>query len=370
MKKILALCLIVVTGSIYAGDNDESKAYYELRHQQYEKYLENGNSIEKIEAVAWMGSLRRYRFVRPLSRELLRGLDDTNYRKMAVNDPYIKSQIAQALGYIKRKEALPSLKKAVELTNAILEQDRTTNEAARQKAEQEKSYSLVLPIGKTGPAQMQPGYIFPISPDGNWSIADEFKSQDFDRNDEYMRIRMQGYNHINLMHYLLVAIGEIGDPESLDVVIPFLDHPFRDVRLAAVMSAALIGGDKARDALMSKYANETDDVVKSRICFGVLHLDTTQAQFYRDLVEKYLKSDDIHVRLDAANGLRHLAMGESLFHLHDAFLLENSPLVKNVLLQAIRNANHDNILPPNPLFDIGPTRISVHGEPLQPTEPR
>src|SRR5690606_8621635 len=147
---------------------------------------------------------------------------------------------------------------------------------------------------------------------------------------EYMRVRREGYNYVNLMHHLLVAIGEIGDPESLNVVLPFLDHPYRDVRLAAVLSAALLGGDKARDAMIARYGTETDDVVKSRLCFDILHLDTTQGQYYRDLIGIYLKHDDVRVRLDAASGLRELSLGESLFHLHDAFLLETHPIVKNV----------------------------------------
>jgi hypothetical protein len=365
-----AFALIFFSSAIFAGDGDDAKAFYEASHEKYERFLENGNVREKLEAIAWMGSLRGYRFVRPLSAELLNGLDDINKRKMAAYDPYIKSRIAQSLGYIGRKEALPALTKAVEYTNAILEEERKTYEATAQKAAQEKSYDLAVPNHKTGPALMQKGYLFPVSPDGYWSTADEFKSMDFDENDEYMRIRMEGYNYVNLMHHLLVAIGDIGDPESLNVVLPFLDHPYRDVRLAAVLSAALIGGDKARDAMMARYEKETDDVVKARLCFGVLHLDATQARFYRDLIDRYLKHDDVRVRLDAASGLRELAFGESLFHLHDAFLLESHPLVKNVLLQAIHNANIDNILPPNPLFDTGPTRIWVHGEPLQPSESR
>lgn len=363
-----ALALMLCSSAVFAGDGDDAKAFYEAAHEKYERYLENGNVREKLEAIAWMGSFRRYRFVRPLSAELLNGLDDKNKRRMANFDPYIKSRIAQSLGYIRRKESLPALTKAVEYTNAILEEERKAYEATAQKAAQEKSFDLAVPNNKTGPALMQKGYLFPVSPDGYWSTADEFKSMDFDHNDEYMRVRREGYNYVNLMHHLLVAIGEIGDPESLNVVLPFLDHPYRDVRLAAVLSAALLGGDKARDAMIARYGTETDDVVKSRLCFGILHLDTTQGQYYRDLIGKYLKHDDVRVRLDAASGLRELSLGESLFHLHDAFLLETHPIVKNVLLQAIRNANLDNILPPNPLFDTGPTRIWVHGEPLQPTE--
>lgn len=363
-----ALLLLISFSAVYAGDGDDAKAFYERAHAKYERYLRNGNVREKLEAINWMGTLRRYRFVRPLAAELLNGLDDENKRKMANFDPYIKSRIAQSLGYIGRKEALPALTKALEYTNAILEEERKAYEEKAQKAAQEQSHELVLHVNKTGPALVKEGHLFPVSPDAYWSTADEFKSMDFDPDDEYMRVRMEGYNYVNLMHHILVAIGEIGGPDSLDVVLPFLEHPYRDVRLAAVLSAALLGSDRARDAMMARYANETDDVVKARLCFGILHLDSTQGQFYRDLTEKYLKHDDVRVRLDAASGLRELALGESLFHLHDAFLLETHPIVKNVLLQAIHNANLDNILPPNPLFDTGPTRIWVHGEPLQPTE--
>lgn len=366
--KICAILLILTASGLYAGDSDDSKRYYEESHAKYEKFLENGNVYEKLEAIAWMSSLRKYRFIRPLSRELLHGMEDPTQRKMAAFDPYIKSQIAIAIGEVGRKEGLASLTKALEFSNAILEEQRKAFEAKANKAAEEKSFELPVPANKYGPALMKEGYLYPVSPDAYWSIANDFKALDYDPNDEQSRIRMEGYNYVNVIYHVLVAISKLGDEKSLDLVTPFLDHPYSDVRLGAVVATTQLGSDKARDILLEKYAKETDDVVKARMASGILQLDTRKSEIYSDLVEKYLRHDNVKVRFEAARGLENLALGESLFHLHDAFLLETNQQVKNMLIQAIHNANADNILPPNPIYDTGPTKIWVYGEPVQPRE--
>lgn len=351
-----------------ANGPGEARTFYEESHVKYESMLANGNAPEKLLAVAWMGTFRRHRFVRPLSEELLHGLGDPASPKLAAFDPYVKSQIAIALGSIRRKEALPALTKALGIVKGMIDEEQKAYEVRAQKAQAEKSFEIITLPDRAGPAMMKDAYVFPLTADGFWSLGQEFKTSGYDPNDESMRVRMEGYNNVNLAQQLLMAIGEIQDPTSLDVVLPFLEHPYRDVRLAAVLSIASIGGEKALSSMLARYEKETDDQVKARLCFGILHLDTTHGNVYRDLVGKYMRSDNVRVRLDAASALRELALGESLFQLHDAFLLETHPIVKNVLLQAIHNANLDNILPPNRILDTGPTRIWIHGEPLQPSE--
>lgn len=352
----------------FADGPSETRAFYEESHAKYEALLANGSAPEKLLAIAWMGTFRKHRFVRPLSEALLQGLGDPAMRKIPAFDPYVKSQIAISLGAIRRREGLTALTKSLEITKGILESEQQAYEAKLQKVQAEKSYEIVLPADRAGPAMMKDAYVFPLSADGFWSIGQQFKTTGYDPSDEGMRVRMEGYNYVNLTQHLLVAIGEIQDPATLDVVLPFMEHPYRDVRLAAVIAAASIGGEKALSSMLARYEKETDDQVKARLCFGILHLDTTHGNIYRDLVGKYMRSDNVRVRLDAASALRQLALGESLFQLHDAFLLETHPIVKNVLLQAIHNANLDNILPPNRVLDTGPTRIWIHGEPLQPSE--
>ena len=79
-----------------------------------------------------------------------------------------------------------------------------------------------------------------------------------------------------------------------------------------------------------------------------------------------LKDDDKRVRLEAAMALRELALGESISPLYEAYRLEESELVRNVIDQAIRNAELDNLFPPNPLIESGPTRIWTYGQPVRP----
>jgi HEAT repeat protein len=88
-------------------------------------------------------------------------------------------------------------------------------------------------------------------------------------------------------------------------------------------------------------------------------------KYYQDLLQM-LKDNDQRVRLEAAKALRELALGESITPLYQAYRLEESLLVRSVIDQAIRNAELDNLFPPNPLIQTGPTRIWTYGRPYRP----
>ncbi len=142
-RKIYAIILsFLFISSLFAGDRDDSIEYYEKLFKKMEQDLEFGTAYEKIQAIDFMTTFRRFRFVRPLSRELLKGLDDPYFRKQAANDPYIKSSIALALGMIGRKEAFNSLKKALEITEKIIQEERQKYNENVSKAQQTKSYYL------------------------------------------------------------------------------------------------------------------------------------------------------------------------------------------------------------------------------------
>lgn len=351
-----------------AGDDDETKKYYEKLYTILERDLEKGTAFEKINAIHYMASLRKYRFVRPLSRELLKGLEDPFYRKMAAFDPYIKAGIAHALGEIGRKEGLEPLKKALEIVNKIILEEKDKYNQNVQKAQQEKSYELFYERSEMGPAMLSDEYKYPTSPDAGWSIADDFKKFiAIDPKDEWMQIRMKGYNYVNVAFHIIQAIGNIKQPEGADTIIPFLEHPYKDLRLSTALALAKIGTLKSLEALEKRYNAESDDQVKARIAFAILFNDNTRGQYYKALLG-FLRHPDPKVRYDVASAFRELSFGEAYYDLSDAFLLEDNPVVKKVLQQAIYNAYMDNLFPPNPLFDTGPTRIWIHGDPYAPKQ--
>ncbi|MCM8820058.1 MAG: HEAT repeat domain-containing protein, partial [Candidatus Omnitrophica bacterium] len=333
-----------------------------------ERDLENGTTFEKINAIHYMASLRRYRLVRPLSRELLKGLDDPYLRKTTIYDPYIKSGIAFALGEIGRKEALDPLKKALEIVNQIINEEREKYNQNMQKASQEKSYELFFERSEIGPALLSDQYIYPTSPDTAWSIADDLKKFiAVDPNDEWMQLRMKGYNYVNVAFYIIQAIGNIKEPEGADIVIPFLDHPYKDLRLSSALALAKIGTLKSLEALEKRFGIESDDQVKARLAFAILFNDNTRGQYYKLLIE-YLRHPDPRVRYDVASAFRELSLGEAYYSLVDVFLLEDNPVVKKVLQEAIYNAYMDNLFPPNPILDTKPTRIWIYGDPYSPKQ--
>ncbi|MFN3604476.1 MAG: HEAT repeat domain-containing protein [Leptonema sp. (in: bacteria)] len=358
--------LFIVESVLVAGEGDETKKFYEKLYITLERDLENGTAFEKINAIHYMATLRKNRFVRPLSRELLKSLDDPFYRKMAAFDPYVKASIAHALGEIGRKEALDPLKKALEIVNKIITEEKEKYNQNVQKASQEKSYELFYERSEIGPALLSDNYVYPTSPDAAWSIADDFKKFiAIDPNDEWMQIRMKGYNYVNVAFFIIQAIGNIKEAEGADVLIPFLEHPYKDLKLSTILALAKIGTLKALEALEKKYEVENDDQVKARIAFAILLNDNTKGQYYKALLE-YLRHPDPKVRYDVASAFRELSFGEAYYDLSDAFLLEDNPVVKKVLQQAIYNAYMDNLFPPNNYFDTKPTRIWIHGDPYAP----
>ncbi|GIX41894.1 MAG: hypothetical protein KatS3mg129_1627 [Leptospiraceae bacterium] len=370
MKRFIIILSIflMLPSFLFSGAEDTTKQFYEKLYKELERDLENGTALEKINAIHYMASLRKYRFVRPLSRELLRGLDDPLYRKMAAFDPYVKSAIAHALGEIGRKEALESLTKALEIVGKIIEEERTKIEQQKAKAQQTKSPELFFERNEIGPALLSDEYTYPTSADTAWSIADDFKKFiAIDPKDEWMQVRMKGYNYVNVAFFIIQAIGNIRAQEGVDAIIPYLSHPYKDLRLSTALALAKIGSLKALEALEKRYQEEKDDQVKARIAFAILFNDNTRGQYYRALLQ-YLRHPDHRVRYDVASAFRELAFGEAYYDLSDAFLIEDNPQVKKVLQQAIYNAYMDNMFPPNPLLDTGPQRIWIHGDPYAPKE--
>jgi HEAT repeat protein len=371
MKKLLVILftiLMLLPSWIYSGSEDTTKKFYEELYVKLERDLENGTALEKINAIHYMASLRKFRFIRPLSRELLKGLDDPLYRKMAAFDPYVKSAIAHALGEIGRKEAIEPLKKALEIVNQIIEEERKKLEEQKTKAQQNKSPELFYERNEIGPAMLSDNYIYPTSPDAAWSIADDFKKFiAIDPNDEWMQVRMKGYNYVNVAFFIIQAIGNIRSQEGVDAIVPYLSHPYKDLRLVTALALAQIGSLKALEALEKRYNEEKDEQVKARIAFAILFNDNTRGQYYRALLG-YLRHPDPKVRYDVASAFRELSLGEAYYDLSDAFLVEDNPQVKKVLQQAIYNAYMDNLFPPNPILDTGPQRVWIQGYPYAPKE--
>ena len=105
---VLSLCGLLVS-PVFAGAEDDAKAYYAQKTEQALKDLEFGTYDQKVLATYYMGALGKPMFVRPLGRALLSQLDDPAMRKASINDPYVKAHMAWALGEIEHKAAVPYL---------------------------------------------------------------------------------------------------------------------------------------------------------------------------------------------------------------------------------------------------------------------
>jgi len=340
----------------------------EFHEKQYEEALinlQNGNADEKINAAYLLGVREIRKYVRPIGEELVKDLDSPTLQRLPSNDPYVKSQIAWALGRIGHKAALPYLQEALEKTLHLIDLQLKKNDALRARTGN-AMFPVVLDPNKPGPALLKKGHTLPYSPDVYWSVADEFKHElSVDPSDEGHRIRLKGYNYINLAMVITDSIGLItrqysqkmqkGEPGfSLSELIStltatfqkLLSHRLASLRIVAVRALGEIGTEEAMKLLEGAYGTEKDIVVKTAISHSVLMNDKTKRTYYNDLIQM-LKSQDADVRLEAARALRDVSFGEAIVDLKAAQEIESDIRVQAALREAIRNAFIDNILPVN-----------------------
>ncbi|MEQ8352736.1 MAG: HEAT repeat domain-containing protein [Leptospiraceae bacterium] len=365
--KLLAygLTVVLATSPLWAGAEDDAKAYYAKRSEQALKDLDFGTMEQKLLAIYYMGAPARHQFVRPLGRELLEDLEDPALRNSAPNDPMVKAHIAWALGQIGNDAGVSYLLEAADKVNAIIEEKRKAVEAARQKRSAE-SHEFLIQQDEPGPFLASTEVPFPYSPDTYWSVADEFKSVPaVNLKAEDHRARIQGYNYVNVLQQIFIALGKIRQKESAERIVPFLDHPYPAIRQEAALALGKIGSLAALEGLERSFQKEKEPAVRIRIAFSIFLNDHTRTKYYEEILTM-LKDDDVRVRLEAAKALRELALGESITPLFEARRLEESTLVRTVIDQAIENAEHNNLFPPNPQFDTGPNRVWTYGRPVRP----
>ncbi|MCB1140419.1 MAG: HEAT repeat domain-containing protein, partial [Leptospiraceae bacterium] len=267
----IGLIITISTGSLMAGAEDDAKEYYAKRTEEALRDLDFGTMEQKIRAIYYMGAPARPKFIRPLGRELLENLDDPALRQAPQNDPFVKANIAWALGQIGHKLAVPYLLEAAEKTNAIIEEKKKAVEEARSKRPKE-SHEFLLQQDEPGPFLSSAESVYPYSPDVYWSVADEFKkvpAVNLDAEDH--RARIIGFNYVNVLQHILIALGKIRDRDSADKIVPYLSHPYPAIRQEAALTLGKIGSLTALEALERSFQNEKDPAVRCRIAFSIFH---------------------------------------------------------------------------------------------------
>ena len=387
MKRLAPVILLLLMGTagplpaINPSDVEAVKVHKKL-YEKNEKWLTLGVAHQRVQAALFFGARRNPRYVRVLNRELLKRLDKNSvYLNLPDNDPLIKSMIAWSLGQIRHHKAIPSLVKALEKTNEIIDMEsdkiRKLVEAEKQRYEKDSKeykeslekagnfegvinnrplYRIIMERDAPGPTLYRGKngeHEIPYSPDIYWSISDEFKFLVAPPvQDSVARIRIVGFNYVNLAYYLFDAIGEIYywekekwrvKKEHVDAVNAYMTHRFPFIRGAAAISLGKIGSPDARAALKDAFANEKDNEVRVKICHGILMNDKTAVSYYKTVLE-LLQSDERDVRFAAAITLRDIPFGESGVALKEALKLENIEPIRRVLQEAIKKAYIESLL--------------------------
>ncbi|MCB0417864.1 MAG: HEAT repeat domain-containing protein, partial [Bdellovibrionales bacterium] len=121
--------------------------------------------------------------------------------------------------------------------------------------------------------------------------------------DPFLRLALTHHSKKVVKKAILVH-GRIGDPASLDLLIPFLSHGNKDYKTLAAFSLSLIGGNLPL-ALLSQHA-QLDRDTKTRgefwTAIGRLGNEKTVALFHNALKTE----SDFHTRTTLCEGLGHL----------------------------------------------------------------
>lgn len=359
LRIIALVAALAAPAALFAGAEDDAIAMWTKIYNQALQDLQNGSTFEKIEAARLMGAHKKDRFLRPLERELIEDLEDAALRRAPINDPYVKTEIAIALGSIAHERSVPALLRAIEITRTIigerLQQTRQDQQAIRQRQEQlqqAEGDNPELNIGRVALAEDRPGpfnqegHQFAYSPDMFYNVSDRFKDRPVDPDAEDHRIQLEGYTYFNLVRAAMLALSRIGSPDATDGLKPYLEDELPFMRMFSAYALGGIGSVEALSAMEAVYANEADEEVKTVLAFSILRNSKARIQYY-DYLRESLKSDDLPRRMRAAMALRDLAMGESIEDLREALRIEADPTLRGVLEAAIENANRDNIMPVN-----------------------
>lgn len=372
MRKIALLLISVLAiaglSSVFGGAEDDMIQMNQKRTEEALRQLANGSAHEKYLAALYMGASKNPRFVRPLGRELLQGWKDPKAERepgsndirvgcgpqlgtvcppAATQDPYVKAGIAWALGEIGHEQGVGFLKEAMSLASDRVETEikRTTDARAKLSGGEYRA-QVVLDRNVAGPAQLRQGYVYPFSPDVHWSQAEDFKAViSIDEMDEANRMRLEGYNYVNVTASILQALGKIKNPGALESIKAYLDHPIPSIRGFAVLAAGY-QGRPALSLLLAQAEKEKDKKIQTRIARAVLLVDKSQLPQYK-LLLKLLKDREKGVRIESINAFRELAMGEAVDELKEALKIEEDETLRGLLKDAIHNAEIDNILPVN-----------------------
>ncbi|MDH5657531.1 MAG: HEAT repeat domain-containing protein, partial [Spirochaetia bacterium] len=216
------------------------------------------------------------------------------------------------------------------------------------------------------PTHLKKGHRFPDSPDIYWSLGEDFKSTmgaNPDSIDD--RVKLQGYNYVNVALSIIDAIGEIsmlnkhqippgsaGVPlkkkldESRDLLIKLLSHNLSYIRGGASLALGQIGDKETMDILEKKFEEEKEMAVKTQIARSILWNDRTRSKVTNTLLEM-LTSDEFEVRMEASRALRDVGLGETLTYLLAALDIEEDKRLQRILKDAIFNAQIDNVMPVN-----------------------
>ncbi len=393
----ILLSIILPTGLLHAqlrpSPDRDAGLVFQRWHERSLRDLNSGSPERMIRAADFFASARKPFYVRPVGFELLRNLQKGSpFLRMPGNDPFVKTSLAVTLGRIGHFEALPFLLDALERTGEIIdaEKERLDKLRARERAFA-KSFDkpaaagagdkkqpstinekaiprLILEQERPGPAAMRKGgHAIPYSPDVHYSVSDEFKHVMAPvLTDPNHRMRLKGYNYVNLAMGCLHAVGlvyekqdivrrKLLDTKFIERVDKFLNHRLPAIRASAASAMADMDLPLSKNKLETRFKAEKDPVVKIRIGWAIMTNDRRIAAEYLFIIDQ-LRHRDYRVRYEAAVALRKLRIAEAFDALNLALKLETEPQVRVVLTEARRQSQIDNLTPVSEYHEKGPSR--------------
>lgn len=140
----------------------------------------------------------------------------------------------------------------------------------------------------------------------------------------------------------LIYLGRIRDKNAIEVLFPFLDHQWDDVKETALESLIKIGGDE----VLERFARFFEDGNSLHRLMAVYAFGQLKASAYQDLVKTALEDEDVNIRKIALESMAKMCSNhKEALPVVAAKLEDEAPEVRMTLVELMGNCEHDEVLP-------------------------
>lgn len=140
-------------------------------------------------------------------------------------------------------------------------------------------------------------------------------------------------NSKEVISVIIWSLGMLDSKDSLEKIIPYLDHEDPAIRRNTGETLGRIGGEKAENLLKARIEKEEINRTKIHMIAALVRIDKTEADYRRMLIEQ-LSSEEMWVRYHAARAIYEFSIWGAARELKKAMMIEDVEMVRDELYKA------------------------------------